>query len=133
MFQAYFQTPFTNLGLCPEGCSSYTFPKIFGPSKANEILLLNNVLNAQEALQFKFVSEIFHGNKELESKIWPKIMKYSNLPPGSLLAGKSLIRNTDRYHLLQALKLECDALYERWQTPEFFEAIQKFANRKSKL
>lgn len=131
--QAYFHTPFTKLGLCPEGCSSYTFPKIFGPSKATEILLLNGNLSAEEALQYKFVSEIFHGNQELESKIWPKIKEFSKLLPGSLAAGKKVIRDAERSELLKALELECDVLYERWQSPEFFQAIQDFATRKSKL
>lgn len=90
-------------------------------------------MSVQEALQYKFVSEIFHGNQELETKIWPKVIELSKLPSGSLAAGKKVIRDADRLQLLQALKLECDVLYERWQSSEFFEAIQNFANRKSKL
>lgn len=90
-------------------------------------------MSVQEALQYKFVSELFHGNQELETKIWPRIIEFSKLPPGSLAAGKKLIRDADKLQLLQALKLECETLYERWQTSEFFEAIQNFANRKSKL
>lgn len=79
------------------------------------------------------MSEIFHGNAELENQIWPKIIEFSNLYPGSLETGKKLIRDADRQQLLKALDDECDALYERWQSPEFFEAIQSFASRKSKL
>ena len=45
---AYFVTPFTKLGLTPEGCSSYTFPKILGPSMANEMLMTNAKFTAHD-------------------------------------------------------------------------------------
>ena len=34
---AWFYTPFTELGLCPEGCSSVTFPQIVGPIRASDV------------------------------------------------------------------------------------------------
>lgn len=42
----------------PEGSSTLNFPKLFGTRKANEILMLDATVTAQEALQAGFVSGI---------------------------------------------------------------------------
>ncbi|KAJ7338497.1 hypothetical protein JRQ81_012396, partial [Phrynocephalus forsythii] len=47
--KATFQTAFSQLGLTPEGCSAYTFPKIMGPAKANEMLIFNSKITANQA------------------------------------------------------------------------------------
>lgn len=47
---ATFQTPFSSTAQSPEGCSSYTFPKLMGTSVASLMLLFNHKLTAQEAL-----------------------------------------------------------------------------------
>ncbi|XP_076246917.1 enoyl-CoA delta isomerase 3, peroxisomal isoform X2 [Calliopsis andreniformis] len=56
---AYFQTPFTSLGLVAEGCSTYTFPKVFGQSKAGDMLYLGYRMNALEAKQYGLVSKVY--------------------------------------------------------------------------
>ena len=38
-----FHAPFSRLGQTPEGCSTFTFPRIFGTSRATEILMLGNI------------------------------------------------------------------------------------------
>lgn len=129
---AYFLTPFTKLGLCPEGCSSYTFPKLLGKTKSIEVLLLNQKLTAQEALQLNFVSEVVKP-QELDTKIWPKIMEITRLPIGSLFAGKALLRKACHADLEKALNNECEELQQRFRSEEFFNAVAEFNQLKSKL
>lgn len=125
---AYFLTPFTKLGICAEGGSSYTFPLILGKSKAMEMLLCNHKLTAEEALKFNFVSEIFNVN-EID-KIWKKLLEYSKLPIGSLKVSKELVQKVNRDKLEKAVLDEIHELEKRWTSDEFFEAIASFFNSK---
>jgi len=60
---ATFGCAFTKIGLSPDSSSTWHLPKLVGLSLANEMLFLNRVLNAEEALQFSLV------NKNLHSKL----------------------------------------------------------------
>ncbi|XP_049862521.1 enoyl-CoA delta isomerase 2-like isoform X3 [Schistocerca gregaria] len=57
--KATFRTPFTILGLCAEGCSTYTFPRIMGTSKS---------LMANKKLMRKWDQDALHRANELESQ-----------------------------------------------------------------
>ncbi|KAL5015594.1 hypothetical protein ScPMuIL_007323, partial [Solemya velum] len=57
--EATFHTPFSALGQSPEGCSSYTFPKMMGLAKASEMLLLNKKITAVEACERSLVTAVF--------------------------------------------------------------------------
>lgn len=118
------------LGLCSEACSSYTFPKVLGKTKAYEMLMLNHKMYADEALRFNFVSEIFSG-AELDGKIWPKIEQYARLPQQSMRACKRLSQEIDT--LVTVCEMELDELGERQQSEEAINAVMAFFNRKSKL
>lgn len=108
------------------------FPYILGRSKASETLLLGEPLTAAEAYQFNFVSRTFK-IEELDSVIWPKLQKYSELPSNALTQGKRLIKEGIVDNLLKANDSECQQLLQSFQHPEFFQAIMDFAQRKSKL
>lgn len=134
---ATFQTPFTSLGQCPEACSSITFPKIMGSSRANEILALNQVWDAHKAHRYGLVSEVVQSDKledHINSFLYdPKKGLVASCYPQSLRVGKSLMRNVSiKRQLSEANKNECDAILKCWVGPECTDALQKFFQRSKK-
>lgn len=128
---AYFFTPFTKLGLCCEGCSSYTFPRILGNSKANEMLLLNHKMTAEEALRFNFVSKVYE--KRDEAAVWKEIEKLAELPLESMKVTKGLIKKNDLEIMEEVNQREANKLVERFTSEEAMQAIINFNAKKHKL
>lgn len=67
------------MGQSPEACSSYTFPKLMGSSKANEMLLFNKKITAVEACKLGLVTEVFQ-DANFQNEVWPKLKEWSELP-----------------------------------------------------
>uniref|UniRef100_A0A8D0HP30 Enoyl-CoA delta isomerase 2 n=1 Tax=Sphenodon punctatus TaxID=8508 RepID=A0A8D0HP30_SPHPU len=104
--RATFHTPFSSLGQSPEGCSSYTFPKIMGNAfhySLNYIFLIYGV--------FCFISFLSQ----------------------SLAVSKQLIRNAEKEKLHAVNDQECDCLVGRWLSDECINAIMSFFQKKSQL
>jgi peroxisomal 3,2-trans-enoyl-CoA isomerase len=101
-----------------------------GASKANEMLLLNHKLSAQEAHQIGFVAHVYRN----ESEVWDKLKQIDKLPMGSIVAGKKLIRAPIIDNMLKANNAEIAALKKLFESEEALEAIINFQmRRKSKL
>lgn len=128
--KATFHTPFSNLGQSPEGCSSYTFPKIMGPGKANEMLLFNKKISAQHACDVGLVTEVFP-DASFQKEIWPRLQAYAKLPVKSLVYSKALSRNMEKDLLHKVNDMECDRLVERWTSDDCIKAVMAFFSKKN--
>merc|ERR1712226_852874 len=126
---ATFQTPFPSLGQSPEGCSSYTFPKLMGHTKAIEMLLYEKKINAVEAMERNLVNEVID-EANFHKVAQEKLEYYASLPKKSLLYSKDLLRESKREKLRKVNKIECERLVERWTSEECISAIMKFMTRK---
>ncbi|KAI1277993.1 Enoyl-CoA delta isomerase 2 [Halotydeus destructor] len=129
---ATFHTPFSSTAQSPEGVSSRTFPAALGPSLANEMLMFNRKITADEALRAGFVSAIFPTENFLES-VHSKLREITSVSSAeSMVAAKSLIRtDADREQLRAVNRIEADMLVQRWFSPEFPAFIMQFMSRKS--
>lgn len=130
--KATFHTPFSHLGQTPEACSSYTFPKIMGPAKANEMLIFGKKLTAGEACAQGLVTEVFP-ESTLQKEVWTRLKAYAKLPPTAMRISKDLIRSTEKEKLHAVNAEECTTLQARWLSDECINAVMNFVSRKAKL
>ncbi|XP_018318123.1 enoyl-CoA delta isomerase 2, mitochondrial [Mycetomoellerius zeteki] len=129
--KAYFQTPFSSLGLIAEGCSSYTFPRLLGHSKAGDMLYLGYKMNAQEAKQRGLVSKVYR-HDSLE-EVWNYLNKISTLSSQSILATKRLVSRWNKEILLKVNEEEIKELKNIIDSPELIQRMLNFLSRKNKL
>lgn len=132
--KAIFTCPFTKIGQTPEGCSTYNFPRIFGPSLASQLLYFNYTMSVQEAKDAGFVHKILPDDKldeYVNEWLYGKNGKVDECFPNALMNSKSLVMNEDlRMTLHEVNKNECDVIQQQWKSDELVEAIQKFMTRK---
>ena len=127
---ATFHTPFMTLGLCPEGCSSYTFPKIMGYARANEMLLAGREITAREAFDRGLVTDIFPSS-DFKVRVAEKIKILASMPQQSLLFGKALTKNQELETLMDVNEKECERASERLSSKECTQAVRKFLSKKN--
>ncbi|XP_038626262.1 enoyl-CoA delta isomerase 2 isoform X1 [Tachyglossus aculeatus] len=130
--RATFHTPFSALGQSPEGCSSYTFPKIMGSAKAKEMLIFGKKLTAQEAWANGLVTEVFP-DSTFEEEVWARLKGFASLPRNAMRISKQLMRNVDKEKLHAVNIQECQTLEKRWLSDECMNAIMNFFSKSSKL
>ncbi|KAB0345878.1 hypothetical protein FD755_024464, partial [Muntiacus reevesi] len=123
--RATFHTPFCHLGQSPESCSSYTFPKIMGSSKAAEMLHFGKKLTAQESCAQGLVTEVFPDGT-FQKEVWDRLKAYSKLPPKARRISKQIIRNGEKEKLQVVNAEESSVLRERWLSDECMNAIVSF-------
>ncbi|XP_011163539.1 enoyl-CoA delta isomerase 2 [Solenopsis invicta] len=129
--KAYFQTPFSSLGLVAEGCSTYTFPRLLGHSKAGDMLYLGYKMNAQEANQYGLVSKVYNHNSLEE--VWNYLRSISTLSSESILATKRLMSRWNKEILLKVNEEEMKEVQKRFESPDLIERMMNFLSRKNKL
>jgi len=131
---ATFTTPFTSLGQAPEGCSTYTFPRILGPGVASQMLLFNYKLPVQEALARGLVAKVVPKDQlmaHVEEWLYGEKGLIKTCYPGSVVMAKALINSEEmKQTLKQVNRQECATLAKAFSSEECFEALGKFFARK---
>ena len=126
---AKFAMPFINLGLVPEGGSTYLLPRIAGQARAAELLLLGEPFTGQKAKEYGLVNDIVEPAKLLETAT-AAAQKLAQRPPAALAATKALLKRWNRETLDLAVKTELDTFAGLLREPEAKEAMTAFFEKR---
>lgn len=124
---AKFQLPFVNLALVPEAGASLLLPRLVGPQKAAELLLLGESFNAESALSMNIVNQVLP-SEQLFDHALNQAIKLAQKPPQALQASRRLMRY-DIEVVRSQMQQELAAFAQRLQSDEAKAQFTAFLNK----
>lgn len=125
---ARFSLPFVNLGLSPEGGTSYILPHLVGYQRAAELILLGKQFDSCLAEQIGLVNEIVPGERLLD-KALETVELLAQKSADSILAAKALLKKGLHDALTTAMARELDLFNERLADPDVSAEIARFFSK----
>jgi len=127
---AKFSESFLRIGIIPGDGGSWFLPKIIGLSRANEMILTCDVLNAEKALAWGLVSQVV-SNDELLKKANEIATKIAEQPPEASRRAKRLLRMSQNVPLDKALEMAASQQSILQMMDDHREAIDALLEKRS--
>ncbi len=126
---AYFNLAYLNIGLSPDGSTTFSLPKILGTHKTFSLLATGKNLGAEEARNLGLVTEVFE-DAEFEAKTLEFAEKIAALPTQALIRAKRLIFEGTTNGFETQLNWETEAVRETALTKDFLEGVTAFVEKR---
>jgi len=126
---ATFSTPFVRIGLSIEMGASYTFPRLIGRQRANELVMRGEPIDARTACDWGLATRVFPDETFMD-EVLAIAADVAKGAPGSVAHSKRLLREGLEPGLDDAVKREIEVLAERFASKEHHDAIRAFFSRK---
>ncbi len=127
--RAYFQEGFVRIGLIPDGGGTWMLPHLVGLSKALELTLLGEKLDAAAALHFGLVAKVV-APEELDAAVTAVADKLVNGPPIAIAHIKRLVRSGLSKTFDAAFRDEGAAQTECLRSDDCIEGITAFFQKR---
>jgi len=126
---AKFKQAYTSMGLVPDGGWTVFVPQIIGTARATELLLLDPVLDAKEALSLGLVHEVVPDDKLHERAV--EVATRLARGPVTALGGAKALLNAEQFPMLETqLERERQRLVAQGGTKDFLERLSAFQQRR---
>lgn len=123
-----FMTPFSKLGLSIEYGGSFTFPRLIGRQRTNEMIFRGGRIDATSLGAWGFVTRVFPDDR-FEEEVLNIAREIAAHPPGAVAASKRLIQAGEERSFEEAVKVELEELALRFKSPEMRAAVVGFLKR----
>lgn len=123
---ARLRMPFVNLGLCPEFGSSLILPRLLGPARAAELLLLGEGFSGEQAAQWGIANLALADGVATLDKAREMALRFEKLAPQAVQISKQLMRTPDREQLRKVIEEEGILFTQRLHSPEALAALSGF-------
>lgn len=127
---AYFLLAFVNIGLVPDGGSSAFIPARAGLTRALEMALLGERVQAPKALEWGLVNAV-HPDGELAAAADALVARLATGPTRSYAGAKRQLNAWVYGNLAQQLELEAAVQQEQASTRDFIEGVTAFLQKRT--
>ena len=121
---AQLSMPFVKLGLVPEAASSLLLPRLIGPQRAAELLLLGKTFDAATAERLGLVNRVVEEGV-LQDEAHAVARALAQQPAGALAATRRLLRG-DPAAVSAQIDAEARVFGEQLRSEEFRAAVRAF-------
>ena len=127
--KAYFLLAFVNIGLVPDGGSSFLIPERVGFARAAEMALLGERIPAAQALEWGLITRVV-ADSELTAEVDALADRLAAGPTRSYAATKRQLNAWQFSRMAEQLELEATLQQEMVGTDDFVEGVSAFVQKR---
>lgn len=127
---AKFTMAYTNVGLSPDGSSSYFLPRLIGLRKTQELMFTNRVLSAQEAFEWGLVTRVV-ADAELQEEALKLAGSFVKGAKGSNAAIKKMLIQSFSNGLETQMEIEGRTIAECADSVDGKEGVSAFIEKRN--
>jgi len=127
---AYFMLAFVNIGLVPDGGSSFLIPERIGFARATEMAMLGEKVPARQALEWGLINRV-HEDDALKANAEELAQRMAEGPTRSYAGSKRQLNAWSFGRLEEQLALEAEIQHEAARTSDFIEGVTAFVEKRA--
>ncbi|MFX1337973.1 MAG: enoyl-CoA hydratase/isomerase family protein [Promethearchaeota archaeon] len=127
--KAKFGVAFTSVGLSPDSSLTFHLPKIVGLPMANEMAILNRILDAEEAIKYGLVSKVV-SEESMIKEVKEMVKKISHGPTMAYGSTRKLFTMSFSNDLESQLNEEITNIKKNAASEDFQEGVSSFLEKR---